>query len=297
MVTPLDQRPRSGPYSGLNINSAKRFLTEQFRQAGLPTPDLDARLLVGHAAGLDAAQMIAQGTECLDLDTFNIVSNYAERRLAREPVDHILGYRSFYGRRFKLSKETLSPRPETEMLVDAALDILGGRQNARILDLGTGTGAIALSVLAENPSVSAVGVDISAAALTIARSNAETLGLSGRVSCVCVDWLSQVSGAFDIILSNPPYITDAAMTTLDPEVAEFDPALALQGGADGLTAYRAIISKMRPFIRAGGTALFEIGHDQCQPVVKLLNAHGFKGAEAFQDLAGHDRMIKVSKPS
>ena len=218
----------------------------QLREAGLDSPDLDARLLVMAATGFSHADMIARGTELLSAEALELMSDYTERRLAGEPVDNILGSREFYGRSFKISKDVLSPRPETEMLVDAALEILKETPDARILDLGTGSGAIIISCLAEAAHAEGVAVDMSPEALTIAEKNAKTHGVADRLTFLHGSWFEPVTGVFDIILSNPPYITDEAMKALDIEVAQFDPELALRGGADGLTAYRAIISEAGP---------------------------------------------------
>jgi len=293
MVVPLDQRPRSGPYSGLNVNSAKRFLTAQFREAGLETPDLDARLLVMAATGFSHTDMIMRGTEFPRADTFDVIADYAARRLAGEPVDHILGRREFYGREFKVTKNVLSPRPETEMLVEAALEILKEKGIAQVLDLGTGSGAIMISILAEAPQVTALAVDISETALSVAEENTKTHCVDDRCAFKQGSWFEPVSGQFDIILSNPPYITDAAMEDLAAEVTGFDPDLALRGGKDGLIAYKAIAEQAMNHLKPGGYILLEIGYDQGVSVSALLKSAGFKDVSVHQDLAGHDRMIKA----
>jgi len=222
MVVPLDQRPRSGPYSGLNVNSAKRFLTAQFREAGLETPDLDARLLVMAATGFSHTDMIMRGTEFPRADTFDVIADYAARRLAGEPVDHILGRREFYGREFKVTKNVLSQE----------------KGIAQVLDLGTGSGAIMISILAEAPQVTALAVDISETALSVAEENTKTHCVDDRCAFKQGSWFEPVSGQFDIILSNPPYITDAAMEDLAAEVTGFDPDLALRGGFKDVSVHQ-----------------------------------------------------------
>lgn len=294
MTVPLNERPRSGPYSGLNVNSAKRFLMQQFREAGLDTPDLDARLLVMEATGFTHTDMIMRGTEFPPAGVFDLIASYAQRRIAGEPIDHILGYREFYGRRFKVNKDVLSPRPETEMLVEAALDIMKSKTDARILDLGTGSGAIAISILAEADNAQGVAVDLSAAALNIARKNAQTHKVDERLTFLEGPWFDPVEGRFDIILSNPPYITDAAMDELEVEVAKFDPDLALRGGEDGLIAYRAITSQAANYLNPKGVLLLEIGYDQGGSVSKLLESQDFSSIFVVKDLSGHDRMIKAT---
>lgn len=293
MTVPLDQRPRSGPYSGLTVNSLKRFLMTQFQEAGLERPDVDARLLVMAATGFTHTDIITRGTEFPPAAIFEIIADYAQRRLAGEPIDHILGCREFYGRRFNITKDVLSPRPETEMLIEAALENLKDKTEAKILDLGTGSGAIAISILAEMNNAKGVAVDMSSAALDVARENAAQHNVADRLAFLQGSWFEPVTDRFDIIVSNPPYITDAAMMDLAPEVTGFDPDMALRGGADGLEAYRAIISKAPKYLKADGILLFEIGYDQGQSVSQLLALHNFTHIVASQDLAGHDRMIKA----
>jgi release factor glutamine methyltransferase len=275
------------------INTAKRDLAKQFLAAGLDTPDLDARLLLMAATGLSHADLIARSEAAISPDSAKLIANYAKRRLAGEPIDHILGCREFYGRKFKVTKDVLSPRPETELLVEAALNTIKNITAPRLLDLGTGSGAIIISILTENTEATGMAIDLSAAALTIAQANAQTHNVSDRLSFVQGSWFEPVTGKFDIILSNPPYITDAAMGGLSPEVANFDPGLALRGGADGLDAYRAIIGGAPAHLKPGGYLIFEIGYDQGQAVTALLKAASFRDIDLARDLAGHDRVIKA----
>jgi release factor glutamine methyltransferase len=291
--SPSDTR-QVGPYSGLTVNSAKRFLMAHFREAGLETPDLDARLILMEATGFSHAELIMRGTENLSPESHSKLSDYAERRLAGEPIDHIFGYAEFYGRRFVIGKEVLSPRPETEMLVDAALNILKDKAKACILDLGTGSGAIIISILAEAESVRGFAVDLSIEALGLAQKNAATHKIGSRLTFLEGSWFAPVTGQFDIILSNPPYITSEAMTELDIEVKNFDPDLALRGGDDGLDAYRTIINEAKAFLKPNGVLLFEIGYDQGEAVSFLLRDAGFTGITVEKDLSGQDRMIKAA---
>ena len=277
----------------MTVNSAKRFWMAQFRDAGLETPDLDARLLMMAATGFTHTDMIMRGRETLEAQTLELIAQYAQRRLAGEPIDYILGYREFYARRFKVSKNVLSPRPETEMLVEAALGVLKDKPSARILDLGTGSGAIIISIMIESPDATGVAVDLSAAALSIARQNAKTHGVENRLTFLQGNWFEAVEGKFDIILSNPPYITDAAMGELAQEVSEYDPDLALRGGEDGLIAYQAITAEAMNYLKSEGHILFEIGYDQGKSVSNLLKTAGFDDISLSKDLSGHDRMIKA----
>ncbi|MEP3889078.1 MAG: peptide chain release factor N(5)-glutamine methyltransferase [Hellea sp.] len=297
MTIPPEQRMNSGPYSGQSVIAQKRDLTAQFRKAGLETADLDARLLIMAATGLSHTDIIMRADEILQTETQYLIAQYAKRRLAGEPIDHILGYREFYGREFEVNKDVLSPRPETEMLVDAALEILKDKPDARILDLGTGSGAIIISILAEAQQVQGIAVDMSAAALSVARENAKTHKVNERLSLLEGSWFGPAEGRFDIILSNPPYITDTAMGELSIEVSEFDPDLALRAGEDGLIAYHAIISEASNYLIPGGTLLFEIGYDQGRSVSQLLENHHFTSISIVKDLSGHDRMIKAAYTS
>jgi len=297
MTLLLDHSTGSSPYAGLSINSAKRLLVNQFREAGLETPDLDARILLMHASELSHADLIARGTECLSPEISERIIKCSQCRLAGEPIDHILGYREFYGRRFEVTKDVLSPRPETEMLVDAALNILKETPTGTFLDLGTGSGAIAISILAEMPQAHGIAIDVSETALKIAMKNAAQHNVMDRLNCLQGSWFEPVTERFDIILSNPPYITDKAMDELGTEVKEFDPDLSLRGGPDGLIAYLAIISQAANHFNAGGTLLFEIGYDQGESVTSLLKEAGFLDISVSQDLADHDRMIKALYPA
>lgn len=278
----------------MDINTAKRLLMAQFRESGVDTPDLDARLLVMAATGLSHTDMITRAEESLSAKARELITDYAARRLTGEPIDSILGYREFYGRSFKVSKDVLSPRPETEMLVEAALEILKDKPMARILDLGTGSGAIVISILAAAKEAEAVAVDLSNVAVEIARENAAAHFVMDRLILLEGSWFAPVSGHFDIILSNPPYITSAAMEELDIEVKGFDPDIALRGGEEGLTAYRAIIKQAAHYLQSDGILLFEIGYDQGVLVKDLLIEAGFKGISVHKDLSGHDRMIKAA---
>ncbi len=277
----------------LTIIRARRLWTEKFRSAGLETPDLDARILLMAATGLSHADMITRSSDRLSLSDLEKLAVMAERRLAGEPIDHILGYREFYGRKFKVTKDVLSPRPETELLATAALKAIKNIKTPRLLDLGTGSGAIIISVLAENTEAIGMAADLSAAALKVARENALAYNVADRLSFALGSWFEPITGHFDIILSNPPYITDAAMGQLSCEVANFDPALALRGGADGLDAYRVIIGGASAHLKPGGYLIFEIGYDQGQTVTALLKAAKFRNIDLTQDIAGHNRVIKA----
>jgi release factor glutamine methyltransferase len=299
MVTPLDQRPRSGPYSGLNARSAKRFLTQSFAEAGLPFAEEDALEIVLAATGFDKTALMLRGTEFLSPEVFATIQNHMTRRLSGEPVDHILGWREFYGRRFQISGDVLSPRADTETLVRGALSILRKTPQAHLLDMGTGSGAVGLTLLAEKPDISLVATDISGAALTLAKFNAKSLNVENRVSFAQGAWWDVVSldDSFDMILSNPPYITDAAMETLESEVTNYDPDLALRGGADGLDAYRALVAGAPHYLKTGGWLGLEIGFDQAEALKRLLQTGPWANITVDKDLSGLDRAVWSQKPT
>src|SRR5262245_41521926 len=216
----------------------------RLRQAGIETPELDARVLLCHAAGLSHETYIARAREALPADAVPRLQRVIARRLEREPVARITGAREFYGRSFILGKDTLDPRPDTETLIEAALDIVreqGWQEKPlKLLDLGTGTGCILVTLLAKLPHASGLGTDLSPGALAIAVANARTHRVSSRAAFAAADWLDGVSGKFDLILSNPPYLATGEIAALAEEVAAHDPRLALDGGPDGLEAYRRI---------------------------------------------------------
>ena len=284
-----------GPYSGITLNSARRLLTRDFEAAGIESAALDARILVGHCAGLSAAQMIAAGTDFLTPEQFDAVTIAAKRRVAGEPVDLILGYREFWKDRFVISKDVLSPRPETEGIIEQAIKLIppSDNQAIKILELGVGSGALILSLLREYGMAEATGVDISDDALEVARGNAKALGLS--CDFVKSDWFEHVEGRYDLIVSNPPYITEAEMAELSDEVALHDPHLALYGGADGLDPYRIIAARAGDYLGAGGHLILEIGHRQGADVISLLEQAGFSGVSRHKDLAGHDRIVTAQR--
>lgn len=271
--------------------SARRRLAE----AGIEGAMFDARLLVEDLTDTTRTEAITDPGRVIDTDTLSAVDIALARRISGEPVHRILGYREFHGLRLGLSPETLEPRPDTETLVEAVLPLLAeiGERKGRchVLDLGTGTGAIALALLAATPQARAVGVDISEDALTTAARNARDLGLSERFSAVRSDWFEAISGRFDVIVSNPPYISSAEIGTLQKEVRNFDPLRALDGGADGLDAYRTIAAESARHLEADGLVAVEIGSSQKADVTDIFLDAGFLMKTALRDLAGNDRVL------
>ncbi|MXN65195.1 peptide chain release factor N(5)-glutamine methyltransferase [Stappia sp. GBMRC 2046] len=264
-----------------------------FRAAALSTPDLDARVLTAHATDREPNEVVLKGEEPVGERMRECALSLANDRLAGKPVARILGRKEFWGLTFTLSDETLEPRPDTELLVEQVLECCGDRSaELTILDIGTGSGAIAVSLLHELPRAIAIGTDLSQGALLAARANACRNGVGERFFPVACDGHSAISGDFDFLVSNPPYIRSMDITTLDVGVRQHDPVLALDGGADGLAAYRSIARDSRHLLRRGGYVFFEIGYDQAAEVAAISVESGYENISVFQDLAGHDRVIR-----
>jgi release factor glutamine methyltransferase len=263
--------------------------------AGIEDAAFDSRLLVEHFSATTRADAIGRPNMVIGVEAVALTRAAIARRIAGEPVHRILGFRHFYGLKLFLSAETLEPRPDTETLVDALLPRLrqvAARQGAcSVLDLGTGTGAIALALLAEIPELTATGADISADALATAARNAEENGLSSRFEAIQSDWFEKITGRYDAIVSNPPYITTKELGTLQGEVRHHDPERALDGGPDGLDAYRKIAGTAEAFLEPSGVVGVEIGHTQKQDVRRLFEASGFRLIEAKQDFGHRDRVL------
>jgi release factor glutamine methyltransferase len=277
----------------LTIGAAWRGVRDLFRRAGIETPELDARLLAEVAFGLDRLELVNREREPAPADALAKMQLMAERRLRGEPVTRILGEREFFGLTFKLNEATLVPRPETEMLVVRTLQLLEGRARKRILDLGTGSGCIAVSVLTESPSATAIAVDVANDAILAAQANAERHGVAKRFDARKGSWFEalQAGETFDIIVSNPPYIASATIDTLKTEVKDHDPHLALDGGPDGLDAYRAIIAQAPIWLKPDGWVVVEVGADQGHLVKALFTKAGLVEVAIEKDLAGLDRMV------
>lgn len=297
MPTPHDNHPRSSFFSGLTAREARRLVAKTFEAAGLPFAEDDALEIVLSATGLDKTSMMLRGTEPLASKVVGIIKEHMERRLSGEPVDHILGWREFYGRRFIISRDVLSPRADTENLIRGALQRLESIANPKILDLGTGSGAIGLTLLAELSGAQLLATDVSRTALEIAKKNAAALNLKNRVTFDQGSWWAAVPDAarFDMILSNPPYITGAAMERLEPEVKQYDPELALCGGTDGLDAYRKILEQADRYLQPFGWLGFEIGFDQGDALRRLCRSEPWTDIMVETDLGGLDRVVWTRK--
>jgi release factor glutamine methyltransferase len=278
--------------------AARRALARAFAAAAIESADLDARVLLCAALGIDHAGLIRDPDHPLGAAAAR-VSAFASRRLRREPVSRIIGYRDFWGARFAIDPAVLDPRPDTETLIEAALDHIRGADSElrRMLDLGVGSGAILCALLQRLPQAFGVGVDLSPAACAIARSNLQALGLQSRGGILCGDWTLPLRGQFDLIVSNPPYITAGDISDLAPEVRNHDPRLALDGGEDGLAAYRGIIPALAALLAPGGLIALEFGLGQRAAVAELLRGARFASFEVRLDLAGHERVILAKAES
>ena len=278
-----------GPVSG---NEALRAAIAQLAAAGIEGANTDARALLAHAIGEAPDRLTLHLPDPLSDAAQALFNTALTARLSRQPVAQIIGHRLFWGRHFTVTPDTLDPRPETEVLVAEALS----RPFLKLLDLGTGTGCILLSCLAGNPMAVGVGSDISSAALAVAQTNAETLGLVARVRLIQSDWLKAIPGRFDLIASNPPYIAAAEMAGLAPDVLDHEPHLALTPGGDGLDAYRAIAAGAPARLISGGRLLLEIGPTQGAAVSALLAAQGLQNIRILPDFDGRDRVVCAQKP-
>ena len=280
------------------IETARRSLAARFRAAGIDSAELDARLLVGAALRLDLTGLITSANRALASDESNHLESLAKRRLDGEPVARILGQKEFWGLPLKLSAATLVPRPDTETVVELALEIARASSASpkRIADIGTGTGAILLALLHELPDAFGVGTDISLDALATAQRNAADLGLSPRAGFVACNYAAALNGPFELIVSNPPYIPTRAIAGLAIEVRDFDPLAALDGGADGLDAYRALIPQAADSLAPGGALVVEGGQGQAPQIEALMTAANLTvHYPPKADLAGIPRAISGLK--
>jgi release factor glutamine methyltransferase len=266
-------------------------LRRAFAAAGIETPDLDARLILLEAVRIDPVELLTRPGERLTTAEAERLQSSARRRLTREPVARILGMREFWGLPFALSPATLEPRPDTETLVDAALELVPDRSAAlRLLDLGTGSGCLLVALLFELPQAAGVGVDRSLDALATARRNASRNGVGRRARFVAADWAAPLAARFDLVVSNPPYIRRSEIAGLAPEVRH-DPPAALDGGPDGLDAYRAILAEAGRLLAPDGFGAVEIGHDGAGAVAGLAREHGLAVARIVPDLGGRPRVM------
>jgi release factor glutamine methyltransferase len=287
-------------FAGQTVETARRALTARFRMHAIDSAELDARILVGAALALDLTGVIAAANRLVTAAEAVRLEDFARRRLKGEPVARILGAKEFWGLPLQLSAATLVPRPDTETVVELALEMLAAAppmdHRLRIADIGTGSGAILLALLSELPDAYGLGTDISAAALQTAKSNAARLGFAARADFVACDYAAALSGPFDLIVSNPPYVRSAEIMDLATEVRDHDPHRALDGGKDGLDAYRALVPEAARLLAFQGALVVEVGHDQSGELEGLMAAAGLTLERPPKaDLAGIRRAVAGRK--
>ncbi len=308
-LSPITDAPPGAP-PGDSLGEALNAFAARLARAGIESARLDARLLAAHALGWDAAKIVAAKDFLPDAEQRRTLDALIARREAREPVAVIIGRCEFWSLEFAVSADVLIPRPDSETIIEAALAAVEDRdENGNkdgdgalgILDLGTGSGCLLLALLSELPGASGLGVDISEAALSVAAANAKNLGLGDRAEFELSDWGANVtrgisggvSGRFDIVVANPPYIADGEFATLEPEVARFEPRLALSGGADGLDCIRALAPRLGPLLAPRGRAFVEIGATQADAVAALLKARDLRVCQVHKDLIGRPRVVEA----
>ncbi len=273
--------------AALTAAKAMAAATARLRAAGVDDPARDARVLLAHAARIEASRVTLIAPEELSPDIAERYEQLVSLRAIRVPVSHLLGEREFYGRNFRVSREVLDPRPETETLIEAALS----EPFDHVLDLGVGSGCILVTLLAERASATGLGADLSEAACLQASANAVQHSVQDRAEILRSDWFERIEGQFDLIVSNPPYIALSEMQDLSPEVREHEPRMALTDEGDGLDAYRRIAAGAPDFLMAGGRLLVEIGPTQAKDVSALFDAAGLSDIRVIPDLDGRDRVV------
>lgn len=280
----------------LNLLKAWQGAKQRLEVAGISGPVIDARLLVEAAAEATRMDIVTDPYRELTPAQEATLEDYLGRRERREPVSHILGRKGFWKIMLGVTRDVLTPRPDTETVVEFALRDFPENAPWRILDLGIGSGAILLALLAERPAAKGLGIDVSEEALAVARDNAASLGLANRVALLRGDWTAGLEdSSFDLVVSNPPYIATHVIETLEPEVRDHEPRLALEGGADGLDHYRILAPEILRVLKPGGRFAVEIGYDQKDAVEALFKAAGAVLVETIRDLADRDRVVVGEK--
>ena len=282
----------------LNLVQAWSLAKKRLEEAGVPGPVIDARLLVEAASGATRVDIVTDPYRALTAEQQATLEGYLARRERREPVSHILGRKGFWKIMLQVTPDVLTPRPDTETVVEYVLRDFPERAPWAVLDLGVGSGAILLSILAERPAAKGLGVDVSEEALAVARENAANLGLAGRTALLRGDWTWGLADeSFDLVVSNPPYVATDVIATLEPEVRDHEPRLALEGGADGLDCYRTLAPEILRVLKPGGRFAVEIGYDQKAAVEALFREAGAGDVLTVRDLGDRDRVVAgVKKP-
>lgn len=276
-------------------------LTLALKNADITPAALDARLLLLAALAIDETSLARSPETILTAHEHARAEAFLQQRLAHRPVAKIIGQKEFWGRVFKVTEDVLDPRPDSETLIELALAKMVDDRAQLVLDLGTGSGCLLLTLLAERRAAQGWGIDKSPAALAVAQENAARLDLAGRAQFFCSDWFSKLAEnavpRLDLIIANPPYIKTAELAQLPADVRDYDPPLALDGGPDGMAPYRMIIDAASAYLKKDAWLIFEVGHDQAGPVWGLLRAAGFGDVEVVKDLAGHERVVAARRPA
>ena len=278
------------------ISSFLNWSKSQLAEADVPSPQIDSEIILAHTLNISRSDLWTQNQRILCESEIKMVKKYMERRLNREPISHICGHQEFWSLDFVVDENVLSPRPETELLIETALNSIFS-PTAKILDLGTGSGAIAVTMAKENSECKVSAIDIDPKALNIAKENSERHGVINRIEFICADLrTSDWSGCFSLILSNPPYIKSEDIEKIMPEVRNYEPRKALDGGVTGLEFYRSIIPMAVDRLEEKGFLILEIGHDQAEDIIELLNNFScYQNIKVIQDYSGYDRVIKAQK--
>lgn len=276
----------------MNLEELRQQIKDRLTKAGIEDSAREARWLIKHTLGVSDANLIS-GKKDVSPEDVRAAENVAARRTAGEPVSRIVGEKDFHGLSFRVTPDVLDPRQDTEVLVDAVVKRFAANPPRKILDLGTGSGCILIALLKKFPAAAGVGVDISEFALEVARDNAARNGVADRASFVRGDWTQSINESFDLIVSNPPYIPSGDIPNLDAEVRNHDPILALDGGFDGLDAYKKIFSQMKKLFLPGGAGFFEVGILQAEGVARLARNAGFLVRGYHTDSAGILRVVEI----
>jgi release factor glutamine methyltransferase len=291
----MTDAPARAPTS---LVSAWNGARARLESAGVDSPVIDARLLLEAATGASRTDIITDPRRPVPAEQAAVLDDYVARRARREPVSRILGRKGFWKIALQVTPDVLTPRPETEVIVDLALKTFPEGRAFTMADLGVGSGAILLSVLAERPAARGLGTDVSLEALAVARENAANLDLNDRAALLRTSWADGLEdGGFDLVVSNPPYIASDVIETLEPEVRDHEPRLALDGGPDGLAAYRVLAPEVLRLLKPGGMFAVEIGYDQAEAVPPLFNAAGGVRVRVIRDLSDRDRVVVGEKPA
>lgn len=279
----------------LSVKDVLRHAVLELQRAHIETASMDARVLLQHVLGLTREELLLNTERKVNSGQLAQYDELVEMRKNRQPVSQLIGTREFWGMCFKVTNHTLDPRPDSETLIEAILARIANREAPlRILDLGTGTGCLLLTLLTEYPNAHGTGVDICGSALNVAQENATRLGLERRSRFLASSWGNSVEGSYDLIISNPPYIPSAAIANLAPEVSRWEPKLALDGGPDGMECYRSIVPQLKTLLNPTGLAVFEIGMGQAKELETIVQASGLQVVGSKDDMAYITRCILVT---